>query len=136
MSRSQTHLLKIFDFLLYFLTTNEDNLLAFYLVFVEIKSRFQFYGKSERKHVKYFLKNAQFTTKVSSKKNINWTKKSFDKVWSKLFGVTHLTILGLKIEIQTTRNFKHIFYIVVFILTFWNTINYLGGHEILKNLTF
>ena len=49
-------LLKIFDFLLYFLTTNEDNLLAFYLVFVEIKSRFQFYGKSERKHVKYFLK--------------------------------------------------------------------------------
>ena len=114
----------------------KDNMFSFYKTFVENKSRFQFYGKSERKHVKYFLKNAQFTTKVSSKKNINWTKKSFDKVWSKLFGVTHLTILGLKIEIQTTKNFKHIFYIVVFILTFWNTINYLGGHEILKNLTF
>ena len=62
-------LLKIFDFLLYFLTTNEDNLLAFYLVFVEIKSRFQFYGKSERKHVKYFFLNAPF--RKSSLENLD-----------------------------------------------------------------
>ena len=65
-------LLKIFDFLLYIPTTNEDNLLAFYLVFVEIKSRFQFYGKSERKHVKYFLKmhTLQKETLLSRKKLI------------------------------------------------------------------
>ena len=56
MKPKNSTLLKIFDFLLYSPTSNEDNLLAFYLVFVEIKSRFQFYGKSERKHVKYFLK--------------------------------------------------------------------------------
>ena len=49
---------KKFDFnsLHHLTNTNENNLVAFYLVFVEIKSRFQFYGKSERKHVKYFLK--------------------------------------------------------------------------------
>ena len=68
----QKSLLKIFDFLLYIPTTNEDNLLAFYLVFVEIKSRFQFYGKSERKHVKYFLKmhTLQKETLLSRKKLI------------------------------------------------------------------
>ena len=38
----------------------EDNLFSFYKTFVEHKSRFQFYGKSERKHVKYFFLNAQF----------------------------------------------------------------------------
>ena len=88
LSRSQTHLLKIFDFLLYFLTTNEDNLLAFYLVFVEIKSRFQFYGKSERKHVKYFLKmhnSEKFSSGnqklIGKKMYVNF---SFDKVWSNL----------------------------------------------------
>ena len=66
-----------FDFLLYIPTTNEDNLLAFYLVFVEIKSRFQFYGKSERKHVKYFLKmhTLQKETLLSRKKLIE--PKSF-----------------------------------------------------------
>lgn len=66
---------KIFDFLLYIPTTNEDNLLAFYLVFVEIKSRFQFYGKSERKHVKYFLKMHTLQKEtLFSRKKINWTQ--------------------------------------------------------------
>ena len=52
---------KVMSEILYFLTHFcEDNLFSFYKTFVEHKSRFQFYGKSERKHVKYFFLNAQF----------------------------------------------------------------------------
>ena len=71
--------------------TNENNLVAFYLVFVEFFSRFQFYGKSERKHVKYFLKctiykNCAEKVLIEQKNLFKFSDQSLEPFGSDQFG--------------------------------------------------